>query len=458
MSQPTLLSKAALIGLVILGGSISMASAQDQITTPVDPARKALEEKVAAAKAAKELADAEKAAADAQKAAADARKAQSEAALAAFKASVGDVTASGYTGAVNLAEKAGTTEATLLAAKAVNTAAQRISEALPPGPEKEIIILAMGEMPNFQPAILFRTQIAVYKKAFTEAQKISDAADKTAPEPSGFKLEAVPVAAAAGVALDALNKLLSYFRTDYKIGGIDLTLDDSVLIHSLAGVIADSNKRKGVKVLGFYNPAALSEDGSGILLELTNLSHLKTGSLERANRHDKLSGRFAEDAGKESDNQKKADFLNKAKTHKAAADALRLAASSYDNFSTKFTTADDKGGIPLANIIRDIAVFNALKDNDLLAVKLQKFGGAYYTKNNIVTFFGGMPFFHMGGVVASYLLMDGATGTVLRSGVVPVHGGFIKANDLLGEVNKDLKSAQKLDKGSQRNAENPLPR
>jgi len=53
-----------------------------------------------------------------------------------------------------------------------------------------------------------------------------------------------------------------------------------------------------------------------------------------------------------------------------------------------------------------------------------------------------MPFFHMGGVVASYLLMDGKTGNVVRAGVVPVHGGFIKANDLQDTLKQELTPAQ----------------
>ena len=59
---------------------------------------------------------------------------------------------------------------------------------------------------------------------------------------------------------------------------------------------------------------------------------------------------------------------------------------------------------------------------------------SYYTKKNMWTFFGTMLFYHMGGVIASFVLLDGTTGKVLKSGVVSVHGGFIKANDLPQEM------------------------
>jgi hypothetical protein len=441
MTRPTAFARLALLGVLTLWGVTPCAFAQVKTGTAVEPSKKALEDRLAAAKAAKELAEAEKAASDAQTAAALARKAESEAALAALKASIGEVPASGYTGTVTLAEKAGTVEAALLAAKSVNTAAHQISEELPVNKEKDVIIFTTSDMPNFEAAILYRTQIAVVRKALTDALALSAAANQTAPAPLEFKREAAPAFAAAGLGLDAINKLLGYFRTDYKVGGIEFTLEDSILVHSLAGVITSSKKAKGVKVLSTYNPAAISDSGSGILKELAELATLKAGSLDAANLHDELSSRFAEDAAK-FDGQKRSALVKNVETHKAAADALRTAVTIYDDFFTKFGAADAKGAIPLANAIREITIADALKDGNLLAVKLQKSGGAYYTKNNIVTFLGGMPFFHMGGVVASYLLMDGKTGNVVKAGVVPVHGGFIKANDLQDTLNQVLTPAQ----------------
>lgn len=399
---------------------------------PPDLTKKALDDKLAAAKAAKDLADAEKAAADA-------RKAQADAALAAFKAKVGEVPASGYTGGVTLKEKAGIIEAALLAAKAVKTAAQRIVDALPQQPAKKIVVLySAAEIPNFQALIVFRAQIALVNKGFADAQKASNDADRKAPVPPDFKLEFVPPAAAAGLTLEAVNKLLAFFRTDYTVGGVDLTSEDSLLVHALAGLIAGSNKNLDVQLPAVYSPGALSDAGSGILNDLTTLSLLKTGAQDKANRHDKFSARFTEDAGKEADPEKKAALLDGAKTHKAAADTWKAAIGLYDSFFSKLTTVDDKGVAPLANVIREGVVADVLlKDNLLLLVKLQKFGGAYYTKKNMLTLFGGMPFFHMGGVVASFVLLDGKAGTVQGSGVIPVHGGFVKASDLSQRVNED---------------------
>jgi len=398
---------------------------------PPDPTKKAMNDTLAAAKAAKDLADAEKSAADA-------RKAQADAALAAFKAKGGEVPASGYTGDVTLKDKAGIIEAALLAAKAVKTAAQRIVDALPQQNSKKIVLLyAAAEIPNFQALIAYRAQTPWVRKRFDDAQKASNDADQKATAPADFKPEAVPLAAAAGLGLDAVNKLLGFFRTDYTVQGVDLTLDDSLLVHAMAGLIAGSGKNLDVQLPAVYNPGALSDAGSGILNELAALSLLRSGAQDKANHHDKLSARFTEDA-KKATGAGQTNFEEKAKLHKVAADAWKAAIGLYDSFFSKLTTADDKGAVPLINVIREGVVADVLlKDNLLLLVKLQRFGGAYYTKKNMWTFFGGMPFFHMGGVVASFVLLDGKAGIVQKSGVVPVHGGFVKASDLPQQVNGD---------------------
>ena len=143
----------------------------DRDTTPqtlADPAKKAMDDKSAAIKATNELADADKAIADASKAQADARKAEADARKAeadAFKANTGEVI---------LAEKAGTIEATLLAAKALTTAAERICAELPEQTVKKTILLysSASEIPNFQALIVFQAQIALVKKGFDNAKDV----------------------------------------------------------------------------------------------------------------------------------------------------------------------------------------------------------------------------------------------------------------------------------------------
>ena len=408
----------------------ALIESQKALKEANDPAKKAMDDKIAQAKAAKEVADADKAAADA-------RKAEADASQAALKAQIGEVTATGYKGGVELKDKPGAVEAALLAAKAVKTAAQEITKALP-NEKGTILLYASSDVPNFQALIAFRAQNALVTKAFTDAQNASNTANDKAPPPSGFKVEFAAPLAVAGLTLDAVNKLFSFFKTDYTVGNVELSLDDSLLIHALAGLISGSNNQLTVKLPATYNPDVFSDPAAAILIELTNLSYLRYGATNQMKIQEQLSTYYTEKANKEADATNKSKLQEQAKFHKDAADAWKAAIGLFDGFLSKLTTSDDKGVAPLTNVIRESVVAKALSEgNFLLLVKLQKSGGAYYTKNNIVTAFGGMPFYHMGGVVASFVLMDGRTGAVLKSGVVPVHGGFVQADDLPQELKKN---------------------
>lgn len=412
--------------------------ALDAAQTPTDPDKKKLEDQVAAAKAAKDLADA-------AKAAADARKAEADASLAALKAQIGEVPASGIAGDTTLREKVGVAEAALLASKAVEEAADKMIKhllaadtvnAVSPG-TKTIILYPATDVPGFQALITYRAQIAIIEKAFAEAQAKSSDADTKAPKPANFKTEAVPIAA-AGLALDAVTKLLGYFKSDYAVGGVDVTQNDSVLVHALAGGLTKSDKKFSVLLPGIYNPEVLTNSASGILTKLSTLSTLKIFSLQKVDVHDQLASQFTKAAETETDAAKKKDLLEKAQLHTTASAALKAASGIYDSFFGKLTTADDKGLVPLTQVIRDTSVSDALENGAyLLLVKLQSSGGSYYTRKNLWTFFGGMPIFHMGGVVTSFLLLDGKSGKVLASGVIPVHGGFVKA----GQVRSHLQGS-----------------
>lgn len=390
-----------------------------------DPTTEAIEIKVAAAEAATALSVAQ--------------KAEAEAAAAAFKAQVGEVPNSGYSGDVTLEVKAGTTEVALLAAKAVITAAQSIEEKIPPEADgKTILLYSLAEVPDFQALVAYRAQITLLDREFNDAKATSDEAEGIAPTDRAER-ETVPLAAAAGLALNAVNKLLGFFRTDYTVGGVDVSLEDSLLIHALAGLIAEPAKNRKARLPAVFNPGALSDSGTGILKEITDLSRRKLNGEETAKRHEQASAEFRELAEQETDDEEKVALLKKAEAHTKAADVWKTAIGFYDGFFSKLNAADDQGTVPFTNVISENEVFAALTGGDLLLiVRIQKSGGAYYTKKNMWTFFGGMPFYFMGGTVVSFVLLDGTAGTVVSSGVVPVDGGFVKA----GKLQKELEPEQ----------------
>lgn len=402
------------------------------LQSPADPSKKAIEDQVAAANAAKALAEAEKFAAEA-------KKAQADASLAALKAQIGDIPASGYTGNVDLKSNAGEVEAALLSAKAMDLVAGKIAEIIGPKrlTNKTVLLYSASEIPNFQSLLSFRAQMAIIQNAFAHSGEVSNDAETEAPDVDGIKKEAVPIVAAAGLALDALNKAIGFFRTDYTVGGISVTLEDSMLVNSLAGTLVANYENMKVRLPGIYNAQAVSSTfETGIGKQLTDMAMLKAGFQVKATQHEKVSAAYAEQAGKETDTKKKDKLLKNAATRKAAAEAVKAGISVYDAFFTKLVTTDDKGTVALTNVIREESLANALKANGLLLfVKVHKSGGAYYTKKNLWTFFGGMPFYHMGGTVGSFVLIDGIEGDVLASGVVPIHGGFVNADKLGTNVN-----------------------
>lgn len=383
-----------------------------------------------------ELADAKaaKALAEAQKAAADARKADAEAQTAALKAMIGEVPASGIQGTVETKDKAGVTEAALLAGRAARLAAQRIADDLPAGqaqPKQVLLLYTAAELPSFNALLTFRAQTALIRQALEDAERVSIETSQRAPVPT----VEVPPAAAIGLGLEAASKILGYFRSDYAIGGVALSFDDSLLLHALAGN-ETIREKYAVRLPAQYNAQALSQPEKGILQALMALAKLKAGVEGRLEHHEKAKAQFLAEGAKAAD-AKKTSLLDSASQHEEAIATIRAAIALYDGFFTKLTAADDKGNVPLSTVVREDVIARGLADGAaLLLIKLQASGGAYYTKKNLWTFFGGMPFYNMGGVVASYVLMSGKDGETLGSGVVPIHGGFVRSNDVQGVVER----------------------
>jgi len=373
-----------------------------------------LQEQIAAAKAAKEVAEA--------------RKAASEAELAAFKASLGEVPASGHSGTVDLKADAGKVEAALLAAKAVGTAAQKIRTTIgpPANPKASVVtIYSAALLPRFDLWATFRVQTGLAQKAFENAQAMTDTLE-------GRGLEMVPLPAAAGLTLEAINNLLGFFRTDYTIGGIELTLDDALLVDAVAGALRAQGWT--VRIPGRYDTGMVAA-AQDILDTLSTLSQSNARGREARAQHEKTAADMTEAAARATDAAKKTQLEEEGKRHKEAAAAWQGAMALYEAFYGTLATAGDKGLAPLTALVRERSVTRALEaGGKLLVVQLHNSGGAYYTKKNLWSLFGGMPLYHMGGTVAAFALFDGVSGEVGAAGIIPVHGGFVRAGKLEAEM------------------------
>ncbi len=383
---------------------------------------------VAAAQAAKELADA-------QKALADAKKAISDAELSAFKSALGEIPSSGITGAVELkGDQAGKLEAALLAMRAVSTAGKTIADKVSAiVPEKgKIAVLSLGDALSFSNMILYDTEKEVVRMALENAVS-------AVPLPGQPETEAMlPPFGAAGFALDAVSKLLSFFRSDYSIQGFSLTVEDAAAIDATAGVLAafrtkDSGKY-AVTTPMTYDPAPLNNSAKFFIDDVAELSKLAEEVKKRLAYLNKEVARLTTVPPKEKPNEKKQREEQLAK-HNQMATALKASLALLDNWYNKLSAPDSKGVAAMVHVAREKSIAKHVKEGHLLLVKVQTAGGASMTQKNLWTAFGAMPLYHMGGAAVSYRLLNGKDGTVAAAGVVPVHGGFTKAKKLPDHLN-----------------------
>ena len=398
--------------------------------------------------------------ATAQKALAEARKAQSEADLAAVKAALGEVPSSPITGQVELKEGAGDIEAALLAMAAVREAADiigsRIRAVLDSG--AAIVIVSAAETPTFANAVAYDAEVAVVKSLFTRAIESANArpaipvagaappAPETLPVGPAATAELLPALGTAGLALDATTKLLSFFRSDFVVKGTTVALEDGAALNAIACALhhpwseltGDANAVKAFKVFipTIYHPAIAAPDTSFLVTDATELSRQRGESLklqaaiegEIATLKTQIAAAEADPATKGSREQQAAAMAVQARTDLAA--ALKSAVALMDDWVAKLAAPDSKGTAALVNVAKEKALAVAIKAGYLLIAKVTKAGGGVMTKKNLWTFFGRLPLFHMGGAAVSFTLLNGQTGQVAAAGIIPVHGGFVKADQL----------------------------
>ena len=240
----------------------------------------------------------------------------------------------------------------------------------------------------------------------------------------------MPPFAAAGLAVEAADKLLGFFRTDYTVGGIDVSVEDTALINELAGLL--TAKGRQVFLPKVFSGRELMASSGSVIDEVQDLALRNVRASASAARHERAAGSWSERAAAATDDQQKRERTAASERHTHAAEGLRNAIALYGAWFTSLSSFDSQAAVaPMAAVIREHALMQALGDGrSLLLTKLHASGGSYYTKKNILTALGAMPFFHMGGTVASYAFLDGSTGAVKAAGTIPVHGGFVQADEL----------------------------
>lgn len=459
--------------------------------TPSEQAQKtALEE---AERLTKE-AEAKTAIANAEKATSEAEKGAIEAKNAAITAMFGDITSSGLEGAVELKTNAGNAEAALLATKAMRSLTDIISENIKGkiGNNNNVWLISDDNVPEMYNIIGFKVRFQYVINALKSATEKS----QTLCAAETFSLESPIVF--AGAALESLSKLGSYFQSDYMVGGVDVTiLNDEALIDAMAGSLLKENKmiytpgkfHPGIVKIDLLNPEPDSilqtimemasendkaiEDKSCLQILISNktkeasltktnlanhknnLTTLTTKGKLLQNELDKLSAGTEYDAKQNELNTNEKDQKTEQaeikklqdteleekdylKDHQVVLEKLNAAISIYDAFFNTLTEVKEgKTTNNLTDLVMTDFMINKLKDGDLLLlVNLTSAQGSYYTKKNLWTFFGSMPFYNMGSVVINYRLIEGLNGNVIKADTLPFHGGFYKSSEVEDVVNK----------------------
>jgi hypothetical protein len=363
-------------------------------------------------------------------AAATAEKARLDAQKAVAQAAIGLVTGStAFTGAVEVKGDAGKGEATLLASRAIKCAAATIAKAIRSElkPEKSVVLMQGAEAPQFANYRQFLLQESLIAQIFTaaenEATRLSDEADKlTKPAPAAPP-SVLPALSAADVVLNAVTKLGSYFMSNYEIGGITLTPDGEQLVSAVA------NQLVGSATLVLPARAVPQADDFADMMKTIAAATIQADS------HATELSANAEDAKAQAESAPagvKEKLLRGAELYEQGAAVLRKAITKSEEFISALSVADAKGVAPITKIALEKAICDELKGEEALALVLdvRAMVGGYYTKKNLFTFLGGMPFYVMGGAVVTYYLVD-KKGKVKKAGLVPVHGGYAPVQEVV---------------------------
>jgi hypothetical protein len=385
----------------------------------------------------------EQTAANIAKAIAEARKAQADADLATMKLRFGTEVPAAYSGAVTANANAGAVEAHILAGEAVSGAARAIVGRVKAKGVAPVVLIASSDALRFDSLIGFGVSRRVFEEAYADAKRALEELMRLPPMPG--KTDAPPPPKAAGpgaiaLSLDAMNKILGFFRSEYTIAGMDIGYEDSILLHAVAGELSASSLPATVPFL--FNRPAIDMAGNPVFEALRSISEKRADIPVRIALLERMNSDLEEQLKGATDARKNALVQRQAKV-KEVLDKWKAAGALFDSQFGKLGVPDEKGVVPVATLVKEAAINDALSGGSrLLIVKTQKSGGSYFTKKNMWTSLGAMPFFVAGGTVASFVLLDGKAGHVLDAGVVPIHGGYHRVDEIEGSFRPPPKPAR----------------
>ena len=363
--------------------------------------------------------------------------AKREADLAEAQAELGSVSGSGVTGSVTAGSEAGKGEGTLLAARAMIVASTVLVEKIADKVAARPVLLMSGvegaQFSNYRQFLLHRAVIErVLEQAINAAENVLGTVGDRKESPS---LEMAP-ATTIGAGLEIATKLGSYFATEYTVGGLTVSTDTEQFLSA----VADSLLARGKAVI-LPNRRVPPNDEFIKVIETLAVG-IKTAEAKFVELGRTASG-LKEASTREQDAAKKERLLQRSSACDQPAVVLRNAIDKAEGFIAGLMVADPKGVSLLARIAQEKIMSDQLNAGAVnLNVDVRSLVGGYYSKKNLWTFLGSMPFFAMGGGVAVYYLTDG-TGKLLGSGLIAIHSGYTKVSAV-----PDLVNPQPLDTSS----------
>lgn len=425
----------------------------------------AAEAKLAAAKAARQLSDVEateKAALDTavanaeaailakEKAASDAKSALIATEQAQLKAKFGSVSTNSVTDpTVTAGTGAGTAEATLLAAEALREAAGSIGRDLgqPEVEATKLVILTGVDRPTFANWRLFEVKRKIIETNFQNSSELSKKADaafasltKQAPadDKNSGGVEAFgTVVTGAGAILDSVAKLGSFFKTSYDFANLTVSSDNELLATAVAAeVVTTADSKWAVHMPGRWMSQSVEDDVVDLLETASKARLTSAGQLAIAQANLETLSELAKNVGNDAERKRK--IAGVVDIYQRAVAAHQTAQKSFDDFFSSLGSPDSNNIALISKIMDEKYTSDLVSDGaNILIVNVHAAGGSSYTKKNLWTFFGRLPFSVAGGVVVSYVLFN-SEGQLIKANQFQRHAGYQSVN----RVQQTLKAAE----------------
>jgi hypothetical protein len=389
----------------------------------------------------------------ARKAEADASAAETTAATARLKAAFGDAPAAPYSGAVKMEDGAGLAEINALARSSLAKLADRIVADLAEHLEtaSSVFVSANDTFPVFanHHALELRLKLIETIARAAEAARLPRRgapeapprgaalveAEMLAPEIAGLtaaslagSVAASPIAA-AGLALSGAGALLSYFKSDFSIGGSAISVADRALILCVAQRLR--NYRAATVVIDGFLPLASASRLEAFYDRFDKLAKSVAALREQAaERHAPpaesgaaSAAKPSADAAKEKHAPRGADEGGSKPVDSPARDGVLSARESAISLFDALTAdvCADAGGMPLfERATREATLLDLLGNSAMfLSLKMDGAWGTHFSRTNLFTgFFNYVPVKISATTAASWAAVRMATGILLKSGLV----------------------------------------